>query len=327
MTSPPRSRVLPIVFAVGSVGLIVALAYTLLSGPPAARGPGVDVAEGVDAGPAPSHTQDPYFLWDSIAFRPVAIDAESLQAAREKQRRGEPGSPLDFTPVERALTGLGRAERTGAEPAQQQAAQQRFTVHVTQTYSAGGAPGAQALEDALWTRFRASLEAVSAGSKAQGKTVEEIARTTGTALDTDLDTVGSFLTLGRQIGLMDKWGNVKAEDWAVVQLAFRIRFFASFAGAVHPDELLAPEETRTFYLWRLHNAPVTDENLRTRWASRMSARVEGYPAAIAVVVLLVDSGKTEPARQALEVARELHPERAALLDHWATLLAQTPTAP
>jgi hypothetical protein len=329
MSTPQKSPVLPAVLAVGCVGLILVLAYALLSGPGAVSprdDPGADASEPDSAVAAPDAADDPWFLVDKIAFRPVVVDAKALEAARGRGR-GKLDEPLDFTPVERALDPLGRAERTGADPATQREAQQRFSVHVSQTYARGGAPGAQALEAALWTRFRAALEAVSAGAKAQGKTVEELGPTVGTELDGPLDRVGSFLTLGRQIGLMDRWGAVQEQDWPVVRLAFRIRFFASFAGAVSPDELLAAEEVRTFYLWRLHNAPVTDAGLRTRWANRMSARVDGYPSSIALVVVLVGDGKTEQARQALELAREQHPERAGLLEAWATLLPTQETAP
>lgn len=300
------------------LGVVAAVASVLVSDPdPPTADRTPDTGR---SAAAPESQREALFDSTKIALRPVPIDAAKLEAARSRLLRGPTPEAADTSRLTTALLELGRAERTGAEPKVQRAAQHAFSVQLTQIYAISGPRGAQELEAAIWKEFRKALMTVSEAARKRGEIVEALAPTTGTELDPALDRVGSFLTLGRQIGLFNRWGKVAEDDWPVVRLAHRVRFFASYAGAVNPDELLAPEEVRTFYLWRLHNAPVTDAALRARWAETMARRVDGYPSAVALVVVLHQDGQKDKVQAALETARELHPEHAKLLDAWATLL-------
>jgi hypothetical protein len=308
---PTSPKLAPLAGVIVVVGLAGALVWALTTG----RG---DAPVPPEADRSSAHQE--LFLPQKIAFRPVEVDARALDEARARTPSAPPPSDERLAPILTAMTQLGRAERTGAEPHAQRQAQRRFGLQLSEALARDGAPGLQAVEAALWPRFRQALQTIEETCVRDGLTLPDLHDTLEGTLAADLDIVGAFLPLGQALTLLSPTGAVRPADWPIVRIAFRLRLFASLEGSATPQELLAPLETRTFYLWRLHNAPITNQALRLRWAERMPTYVPGYPRQTARTVVLAQSGQLTAARQALLAARQDRPDLAPLLETWLPLL-------
>ncbi len=315
---PPSRSVWPVAAVATLVALAGLLVYALITGPVA---PNPDAPDGGDL-KAPALQSD-LFLEDEIGFAPVHVDAEALAAARGQLPGAGQPPPKEAEAVLDAFRALNLQEIGSDQRAQTEAARE-FNLRLTEFYGVGHHAGLQALMTSSFARFREALDLLVTRARSRGATIEDLVQQPDPALQEALSWAGGFVLLARRLGLMDPTGAIEPRLSPLVEVLYRYRIAQGLRGTLNPKELMTGQEIRTFFLWRLHEARSIPLDKRLLYAIELSIYLPGYPSEIARGALFFQAGHVQEARDTLARARQLYPDRAALIDRYLQIIDAQP---